>query len=168
MRRTAFFLGFILLLTAPSTAEQSLASPPLAAQESPAALLGAQESLAAAPLAAQESPAAQGRAFTPQDWYRLTTLSSPAMSPDGRHVAFTVTTVKEADNARHSEVWMVSTEGGDPTRLTSPGTVSSSRWTSPSKGRDPMTARSWFGPRRPRARRRAKKRERGPGAPVGG
>jgi dipeptidyl aminopeptidase/acylaminoacyl peptidase len=85
--------------------------------------------LLAGPLAAQEAQAPQGRAFTPQDWYRLTTLSSPAVSPDGQHVAFTVTTVKEADNARHSEVWMVPTEGGEPTRLTAPGTVSSSpRW----------------------------------------
>jgi len=85
--------------------------------------------LLAAPLAAQETPHPRGRAFTPEDWYRLTTLSSPAMSPDGRYVAFTVNTVKEAGNARHSEVWMVPTEGGEPTRLTAPGTVSSNpRW----------------------------------------
>jgi len=45
--------------------------------------------------------AAQGRAFTPADWYRVTTVSAPAVSPDGRLVAFTVTTVKEADNKRH-------------------------------------------------------------------
>ncbi len=51
------------------------------------------------------------------------------MSPDGRYVAFTVTTVREADNARHSEVWMVATAGGEPIRLTSPGTESSNpRW----------------------------------------
>src|SRR6185503_8696068 len=38
---------------------------------------------------------AQGpRPFTPADWYRVTTLSAPALSPDGRTVAFTVTTVK--------------------------------------------------------------------------
>jgi len=83
-----------------------------------------------APLAAQSPAAAgEGRAFTPADWYRLTTVSSPAMSPDGRFVAFTVTTVKEADNRRHSEVWMVASEGGEPVRLTSPGTESSGpRW----------------------------------------
>lgn len=80
-------------------------------------------------LAAQAAPAETGRAFTPADWYRLTTVSSPAMSPDGRHVAFTVTTVKESDNRRHSEVWLVPADGGDPMRLTSPGTESSSpRW----------------------------------------
>jgi Tol biopolymer transport system component len=41
-------------------------------------------------------------------------------------VAFTVTTVKEADNRRHSEVWVVGTDGGAPVRFTSPGTESSS------------------------------------------
>ncbi|HSJ32903.1 MAG TPA: S9 family peptidase [Longimicrobiales bacterium] len=82
--------------------------------------------LAFTPIAAQE-PA--GRAFTPDDWYRLTTVSSPAMSPDGRLVAFTVTTVKEEENERHSEVWVVPAAGGDPVRYTSPGVSSSSpRW----------------------------------------
>jgi dipeptidyl aminopeptidase/acylaminoacyl peptidase len=83
----------------------------------------------AGPVSVQGQDAADGRAFTPEDWYQLTRLSSPAMSPDGEWVAFTVTTVAEADNALHSEVWMVSTDGGDPIRLTSPGTESSRpRW----------------------------------------
>ena len=86
--------------------------------------------LAAAASAQEAAAPRQGsRAFTPQDWYRLTTLSSPAMSPDGRWVAFTVTTVKEDENRRHSEIWMVAAEGGEPVRLTSPGTESSNpRW----------------------------------------
>jgi dipeptidyl aminopeptidase/acylaminoacyl peptidase len=51
------------------------------------------------------------------------------MSPDGTRVAFTVTTVNERENGLHSEVWMVATDGGDPIRLTSPGTESSNpRW----------------------------------------
>ncbi|HSG49504.1 MAG TPA: S9 family peptidase, partial [Longimicrobiales bacterium] len=85
------------------------------------------------PLAAQESAvdATQGRPFTPADWYRVSTVSSPALSPDGRHVAFTVTTVKEAENTRHSEVWMVPSAGGDPVRLTSPAFSSSSPSWSP-------------------------------------
>lgn len=85
----------------------------------------------ATPAFAQEAgaPASSGRAFTPGDWYRVTNLSSPAMSPDGRWVAFTVTTVEEEENARHSEIWMVATAGGEPVRLTSPGTESSNpRW----------------------------------------
>ena len=85
----------------------------------------------ATPSAAQEAGAAKaaGRAFTPADWYRVATLSSPAVSPDGRWVAFTVTTVKEDENRRHSEIWMVDAAGGEPVRLTAPGTESSNpRW----------------------------------------
>jgi dipeptidyl aminopeptidase/acylaminoacyl peptidase len=77
------------------------------------------------PAAAQQG----GRAFAPADWYRLTTLGSPAMSPDGRLVAFTVTKVDEAANRRHSEVWVVPAAGGEPLRYTSPSTESSNpRW----------------------------------------
>jgi dipeptidyl aminopeptidase/acylaminoacyl peptidase len=73
--------------------------------------------------------AQQGRAFQPADWYRVTNVSSPALSPDGRLVAFTVTTVEEAENERHSEVWIVPAAGGDPVRYTSPSTESSNpRW----------------------------------------
>ena len=69
------------------------------------------------------------RAFAPGDWYKLTTLSSPAMSPDGQRVAFTVSTVRESENKRHSEVWVVSSAGGDAQRFTSSGYESSNaRW----------------------------------------
>lgn len=72
---------------------------------------------------------AQGRAFEPEDWYDMATLSSPAMSPNGQYVAFTVMTIDEEANRRHREVWMVETAGGEPRRLTSPGTESSNpRW----------------------------------------
>ncbi|MGQ0703077.1 MAG: S9 family peptidase [Gemmatimonadales bacterium] len=72
---------------------------------------------------------AQGRAFTPNDWYRVTTVSAPAVSPDGSRIAFTVTTVLTAENKRHSEVWMVAAQGGEPIRLTAPGVESSNpRW----------------------------------------
>ena len=71
----------------------------------------------------------QGRAFTPNDWYRLTTLSSPAISPDGKQVAFTVTTVVTAENKRHSEIWVVGAEAGSPVRYTSPSVESTQpRW----------------------------------------
>jgi dipeptidyl aminopeptidase/acylaminoacyl peptidase len=71
----------------------------------------------------------QGRAFTPNDWYRITTVSNPAVSPDGKQIAFTVTTVVAAENKRHSEVWLVPAAGGEPTRMTSPGVESTNpRW----------------------------------------
>lgn len=71
------------------------------------------------------------RAMQPNDWHRLTTLSQPAMSPDGRLVAFTVTTVNERENKRHQEVWVVPAAGGDPVRYTAPATESSNPRFSP-------------------------------------
>ncbi len=84
----------------------------------------------AALLLAPLSLAAQ-RAMQPNDWHRLTTLSQPAMSPDGKLVAFTVTTVNERENKRHQEVWVAPTAGGPPVRYTAPSTESSSPRFSP-------------------------------------
>ncbi|HET7187646.1 MAG TPA: hypothetical protein VFI52_05800, partial [Gemmatimonadaceae bacterium] len=90
---------------------------------------------AAASLLAVSSVAAQQatpqRAFQLADWYKLTTLTAPAMSPAGDRVAVTVTTVRETENKRHSEVWVVPTAGGEPQRFTSPGTESSAPYWSP-------------------------------------
>ncbi len=81
------------------------------------------------PFAAAFAPLAAQRAFTPNDWYRVTTVSGPAMSPDGKQVAFTVTTAVAAENKRHAEVWLVPAAGGEPVRLTAPGMESSNpRW----------------------------------------
>jgi dipeptidyl aminopeptidase/acylaminoacyl peptidase len=69
------------------------------------------------------------RAFTPADWYKLTTLSTPALSPDGARVAFTVQTINEHDDKYHREVWVVAAAGGEAMRFTSPSTESSNpRW----------------------------------------
>ena len=83
------------------------------------------------------------RAFSLSDWYKLTTLSSPAMSPDGSRIAFQVQTVNEKDDKYHREVWVVTAvspgspgspqrgPGGwsDAQRFTSPSTESSNpRW----------------------------------------
>jgi dipeptidyl aminopeptidase/acylaminoacyl peptidase len=94
-------------------------------------------------LLASPSPAAAQQAKRPfalSDWYKLTTLSAPAMSPDGSRIAFQVQTVNEKDNKYHREVWVVATgcaggpQGGqgacaEPQRFTSPSTESSNpRW----------------------------------------
>ncbi len=71
----------------------------------------------------------QGRAFQPADWHKIATVGSPALSPDGRRVAFTVTTVVEAENKRHTEIWLVPATGGEPVRMTTPAFSSSNpRW----------------------------------------
>ncbi len=69
------------------------------------------------------------RAMMSADWYRVATVSAPVLSPDGKRVAMTVTTSKETENRRHSEVWVVNAAGGEPQRWTSPSTESSNpRW----------------------------------------
>src|SRR2546428_496176 len=64
------------------------------------------------------------------DYYKLVVVANPALSPDGRRVAFAVTTVVEDKDKRHSEIWMASAEGSaKPYRYTSPTTEASSpRW----------------------------------------
>lgn len=112
MRRFLVLLAALAIGgAAPALSLQAAAQPAVRSAGSPAA------------------PATEVRGFTPADWYRLHTLSSPALSPDGRHVAFQVTTVKEAENTRHSEIWLVPAAGGDPVRLTSPAFSSTNpRW----------------------------------------
>ncbi|HXV86848.1 MAG TPA: prolyl oligopeptidase family serine peptidase, partial [Gemmatimonadales bacterium] len=72
----------------------------------------------------------QGRPLTLEDYYRLESAGSPAISPDGRWVAFTRSSIVESDNWRHSEVWLAATDGSaPPVRLTHPTFNSSSpRW----------------------------------------
>ena len=64
----------------------------------PRSLARAGAALALLPVAAAAQtaakPAAAPRAFTPADWYKLTTVSAPALSPDWQRVAFTVTTLR--------------------------------------------------------------------------
>ena len=78
---------------------------------------------------------AQKRAFTPSDWYRVTQVAGPQISPDGQKVVFTVTTIPNQENRRHTEIWMANVNGsGEPMRLTSPGTEASNpRWSDDGK-----------------------------------
>lgn len=87
---------------------------------------GLYAALAAAPLAAQQRP------ISSADYYRLISVSEPAMSPSGAAVAFTVTTVVEDKDRRHREVWFAPTDGSAPPyRFTSLSTEGSSPVWSP-------------------------------------
>jgi dipeptidyl aminopeptidase/acylaminoacyl peptidase len=73
---------------------------------------------------AQTRPAAggpRGRPLTIEDFYGLRAVGSPALSPDGRWVAFTVTTRVEATNGETAEVWLVAADGSAPARRVSTG-----------------------------------------------
>lgn len=90
--------------------------------------------LAAAPavLAQGQSPAgpAPGRALAIEDYYRVRTVGTPALSPDGRWVAFTVSRRIEATNDDSSTVWLVAADGKAPSRQISPAGVNATgpRW----------------------------------------
>jgi len=72
------------------------------------------------------------RPWQATDYYKLTFLADPRLSPDGRRVAFTVTTVVEDKDRRHSEIWMAAADGTAPAyRYTSPSTEASSPAWSP-------------------------------------
>jgi dipeptidyl aminopeptidase/acylaminoacyl peptidase len=78
--------------------------------------------VAAFPLAAQDAgTAASPRPWRATDYYKLSDVAGVTMAPDGRHVAFTVTTVVEDKDRRHTEIWLARTDGGAvPSRFTSP------------------------------------------------
>jgi len=57
--------------------------------------------------------------FRLADLYTLRHVSDPAVSPDGRRVAFVVQGYRKKDNDRYQNIWLARTDGaGEPHRLT--------------------------------------------------
>src|SRR5262245_9645293 len=65
-----------------------------------------------------------------KDYFRVEIADSPAISPDGRWVAFARSYIVETENRRHSEIWLVPSDGSAaPARITNPAFSSSGpRW----------------------------------------
>jgi dipeptidyl aminopeptidase/acylaminoacyl peptidase len=59
------------------------------------------------------------RAMTFDDVLACKRLSAPALSSDGKRVAFTVTTVNEKENSSHSEIYVMNVDGSGLKKLTS-------------------------------------------------
>jgi len=60
-----------------------------------------------------------GRPLQLEDYYRIETASASAISPDGRWVVFVRTNIVEAENRRHTELWISPSDGSAPAvRLT--------------------------------------------------
>lgn len=60
----------------------------------------------------------QGRALSIEDYYRVQTVASPEISPDGAWVVFTVSTRIEEDNTTRTETYVASAEAtGSPRRI---------------------------------------------------
>jgi len=71
-----------------------------------------------------------GRAIELKDYYRVESIGSPAISPDGKLVAFVRTYILEAENRRHNEIWLAPSDGSSPPkRITATAsTASNPRW----------------------------------------
>ncbi len=61
---------------------------------------------------------ADQRPITPQDLWAMKRLGSPALSPDGKTVVFTVQEWSVDKNKSTANLWLVDTTGGPPRRLT--------------------------------------------------
>src|SRR5262249_4654267 len=58
------------------------------------------------------------RPMVPEDLFRIRFASDPHVHPNGRRVAFVVTTLSEARDEYLSNIWIVDMEGGEPRPFT--------------------------------------------------
>ncbi len=61
----------------------------------------------------------QQRTITIEDLYKLTPTSHPRISPDGKRIAFVVTSIDEQKQDYRSSIWIVPTAGGEAQQFTS-------------------------------------------------
>ncbi|HEU4903282.1 MAG TPA: S9 family peptidase, partial [Flavisolibacter sp.] len=80
-------------------------------------------------LVALSAAAQSGRTLQPSDVYRFKDISSAQISPDGKWVAYVLSSVDTAKDRRTTDVWMVSWDGKESVQLTnSPNGESNPKW----------------------------------------
>ena len=99
-------------------------------------------------LLVQAAPAAQtrtGRALAIEDYYRIQTVGSPEISPDGRWVVFTIATRIEDDNGTRTEVHLAPSDASArPRRIVHYGKdVTAPSWTDDGKLRYSADRQQW-------------------------
>src|SRR5271155_3693894 len=77
-----------------------------------------------------ESVAQTKRGVTPEDYLAFKFVGDPHISPDGKTVAYVLTTIDQKKNRRESSIWVVPADGSAaPRRLSAEGYSSNSpRW----------------------------------------
>ncbi len=69
------------------------------------------------------------RALTPDDFYNMQIVTEPQVSPDGKWVAYVVSTNDRGADETRSAIWMVSWDGTQQIPLTNPAhDISAPRW----------------------------------------
>jgi dipeptidyl aminopeptidase/acylaminoacyl peptidase len=100
------------------------------------------------PASAQEARTTSGqkRALALEDYYRVRSVGSPDLSPDGRWVTYTVSTRVEEDNSTLTEAWIVATEGGAaPSRVEHAGqSIADASWGDDSRLRYTFEEAIWI------------------------
>src|SRR4051812_22919739 len=75
------------------------------------------------------SQSASQRALTLDDFYRLHDVADPQCSPDGKWVAYTVSTIDREADKRMTNIWTVSWDGAQHVQVThDTESESSPRW----------------------------------------
>jgi dipeptidyl aminopeptidase/acylaminoacyl peptidase len=69
------------------------------------------------------------RGLLPEDYYSFETAGDPNISPDGKLVAYTVTSIDRKQNRKASQIWMAALDGArEPWPFTSAEGATSPRW----------------------------------------
>ena len=89
--------------------------------------------LALALLAPAVSPASGRSPVRAEDLFALSLVSAPAISPDGRFVAFVVSRMNGPRDRYDRNVWLVRTNGGTPFALTHDGASDNPAWSPTSR-----------------------------------
>src|SRR6185503_7984106 len=90
-------------------------------------------------VAKEQQPA---RPFTIDDLLKVRRVSDPQLSPDGKWIAYTIADTDKAANSRTSQIYLISTEGGEPRKLTNEKMSSHSpRWSPDGKSLAFISAR---------------------------
>ena len=83
------------------------------------------------------------RPLKPSDIYRLQNLSNAHISPDGKWVAYSLSTIDSVKNKKNSDIWMVSWDGKESVQLTnSPESESQPNWSPDGKYLSFMSSRN--------------------------
>jgi dipeptidyl aminopeptidase/acylaminoacyl peptidase len=84
------------------------------------------------------------RGITPEDYLAFKFVGDPHISPDGKVVAYVLTTIDQKKNKRESSIWVVPADGSaGPRRLSAEGFSSNSpRWSSDGKTLAILSARA--------------------------